>query len=295
MKMKTALLWAAVSAWGLPACGELFSVEVEAGTRHTPTGAEVAYSLFIPQCEADRPAPPWPTVVLNHGFVRSKKYHAANAYHLAQRGFIVLTPDQVGLGGIGSRDANIAITLDHLQWLRQRGRTPGDRLEGLVDPSRQALAGHSAGGALSLEAAACSQQTEHPVAALVLLDAVPWMSTMSAAQELDLPAIASFRSEPSSCNAQGLVREALRELPNAVEDILIVGATHCDPESPTDLGCRLVCGGSGALQRYLYRKLMLSFLQESLNVPAVDPLSVSYGRTVSWLEQRGLVVREILD
>jgi dienelactone hydrolase len=275
--------------------GARFAVEVETGSRIASGGEEVEYSLFIPQCEAGLPAPPWPSVVLNHGFVRSKKHHAATAYRLAQRGLIVLTPDQVGLGGIGSREANIAITLENLRWLRDRGRTPGDRLEGLVDPQRQALAGHSAGGALSLEATAWSQQTEHPVTALVLLDAVPWRSTISAARELDLPSIASFRSEPSSCNAQGSVREALRELPNAVEDILIVGATHCDPESPTDLGCRLVCDGSGALQRYLYRKLMLSFLQESLNMPAVDPLSVSYGRTVSWLEQQGLVVRETLD
>lgn len=275
--------------------GGLFPVEVETGTRESRSGIEVEYSLFVPVQKPGLPLPPWPVVLLNHGFARSKKFHANTAHHMAQRGFIVLTPDQIGLGGSGSRDANISLTLEHLEWLRMRGRTPGDRLDGLVDPSRMALAGHSAGGAVSLEAAACSQETDHPVTALVLLDAVPWPSTVGAARNLTVPEVASFRSEPSPCNAQGSIRDALRELPFAVEDVLIVNATHCDPEGPTDILCRLFCGGSGFVPRYLYLKLMVSSLQESLNAPPVEPLSVSYGRLVAWLEDRGLVVREMLD
>ena len=40
-----------------------------------------------------------------------------------------------------------------------------------------------------------------------------------------MPEVASFRSEPSPCNAQGSIRDALRELPFAVEDVLIVNAS----------------------------------------------------------------------
>lgn len=293
--MKRAMLLAMVLLSAAVVDAELFEVEVETGSRTASTGDTVKYNLFIPREAADRPAAPWPTVVLLHGFARSKSFHATTARHLAERGFIVLTPNQVGLGGIGSRETNIAVTLDHLAWLRQRGRCPGDPLDGLVDPRRSALVGHSAGGAVVFEAAVRSQSYEHPVGALLLLDAVPWRSTLEAAPELTLPVFGSLRSEPSSCNAQAEVRELLEELSFAVEDVLIVGATHCDPESPTDLLCRLFCGGSGFFPRYLYFRLTASFLQEALNVPPVEPIPAPYGPTLERLEERGLVVRETID
>jgi pimeloyl-ACP methyl ester carboxylesterase len=292
--MKTALMLAASLLTGVAADAGLFGVQVETGTRTACTGDAVSYSLFIPQPADGLPPPPWPAVVLNHGFARTKKAHADNALFMAQRGLVVLTPDQVGLGGAGVREKNIAVTLDHLGWLRSRSDTPDDPLEGLVDWYRMGLAGHSAGGALSFEAAARSQATGYPVRALYLLDAVPWRSTLEAAPTLTPLALGSLRSEPASCNAQGAVRELLETTPFPVDDLLLVGATHCDPENPTDALCRWFCGGSTALRRSLYRRLMILFFQDAFDMPPVDLVFVDYEATLKWLEGLGLIAREAL-
>jgi pimeloyl-ACP methyl ester carboxylesterase len=287
--MKRILLLATCLLTTASAGAELFDVQVETATRTICTGTEVSYSLFIPQPTDGLPPPPWPAVVLNHGFARSKKFHAANAAYLARRGLIVLTPDQVGRGGSFARERNIEITLDHLEWLVTRSETPGDPLGGLVDPRRLALAGHSAGGALSFEAAARSQLTSLPVRALVLLDAVPWRSTLEAADELAPLALASFRSEPSACNADGSVRQLLAGLCFPVDDLRLVDATHCDPESPTDVLCRWACGGSTLTRRHLYRRLTYLFLQDALDSPSVEPRPPGYVETVASLEAEGSV------
>jgi len=290
--MTRRLLLAACLLAAAPAGAELFDVAVETGTRTTCTGRVVSYSLFIPQPTAGLPPPPWPAVVLNHGFARTKRFHADNAAAMARRGLIVLTPDQAGRGGAFAREENIEITLDHLEWLRTRSATPGDPLEGLVDPQRLGLAGHSAGGAMAFETAVRSQTSGWPVSALYLLDAVPWQSTLEAAPALAPLELGSLRSEPSPCNADGAVRDLLHGLSFSVDDLRLVGATHCDPESPTDVLCRWACGGSTVLQRHLYRRLMYLFFQDALDAPSVEPFAADYQETLAGLEARGAVVRE---
>jgi pimeloyl-ACP methyl ester carboxylesterase len=293
--MTKRLLFAACLLAAVPAGAGLFEVKLETGTISTGGGKEVSYNLFIPQPTDGLPPPPWPAVVLNHGFARSKKFHVANAAYLARRGLIVLTPDQVGRGGSFAREQNIEITLDHLEWLVTRSETPGDPLAGLVDPRRLALAGHSAGGALSFEATVRSQVTSLPVRALVLLDAVPWRSTLEAAPGLAPLDLASFRSEPSACNADGSVRGLLAALCFPVDDLRLVDATHCDPESPTDVLCRWACGGSTLPRRHLYRRLMYLFFQDALDLPSVEPLPADYEETLARLEDAGRVVREVVE
>lgn len=282
-------LWLLTS---VTASAELFSVQTESESRETSTGDLVTYTLYIPEATPDLPTPPWPAIVLNHGFLRTKETQANNALSLARHGIVVLAPDQVGLGGAASRQTNIAVTLDHLDWLRRRGRTPGDPLEGRVDPYRLGLAGHSAGGAIAFEAAAASQSSDFPVTALFLLDAVPWRTTIEAAPNMSRIAVGSLRSEPSPCNANGLVRDLLDKVVFAVDDVRIVGGTHCDGENPTDTFCRLFCGGSTWLRRHLYLRLMTLFFVEGLNAPPVEYSSLGFQRTISLLEHLGRVVRE---
>ena len=148
---------------------------------------------------------------------------------------------------------------------------------------------------MAFEAAARSQLTSLPVRALVLLDAVPWRSTLEAAEELAPLALASFRSEPSACNADGSVRGLLAALCFPVDDLRLVDATHCDPESPTDVLCRWACGGSTLLRRQLYRRLMHLFFQDALDLPSVEPLSAGYEETLVRLEDAGRVVREVVE
>ena len=133
---------------------QAFSVRVEHSTRHTTSGDQVAYSLFMPQPGELLAAPPYPAVVISHGFARSKRFHANTACALAERGIVVLTPDLISLlGGEEAQQRNIENLVDHVRWLRTRAATEDDPLFGLLDPERIGLVGHSAGGAISLEAA----------------------------------------------------------------------------------------------------------------------------------------------
>jgi pimeloyl-ACP methyl ester carboxylesterase len=266
------------------------AADIEEGTRRTSSGDVVAYSLFVPQALEGVAAPPWPAVVLNHGFARSKAYQRNHALYMAQRGILVMTPDMVSLlGGESAQLRNIANTLDHVQWLRQRAADPDDSLFGLVDPDRMAMAGHSAGGAVSFEAAIDSQTSAGPVAAVVLLDAVPWDRTIERASQMQPLALASLRSEPSACNRNGRVLDVLQGLSFPVPDVRIIGATHCDPENPSDCLCGITCGPASPSSKALYQELMYLFLRDAFGLPPLEGEPASYAARLDELDAQGQV------
>jgi dienelactone hydrolase len=269
-----------------------YAVREERGARQTPTGDRVEYTLFVPQPTEGMPGPPRPAVVLMHGFARDKGFHKYNAVHLASRGFVVLTPDGVSLlsGETGQR-RNISNAVDHVRWLQQRSETPGDSLFERVDVARIGLAGHSAGGAIVFEAAIDGENLDFPVQAVCLLDAVPWSRTLNRAAEFPAIALASFRSEPSSCNADGKVRDLLALLPAVVEDIRIVGASHCSPENPSDSLCPLACGGDDRQARELYQRLMYLFLRDALGAERFEGDSESFEAALDELAAEGRIAR----
>jgi pimeloyl-ACP methyl ester carboxylesterase len=266
------------------------TADVEEGMRRTSSGDVVAYSLFVPQALEGVAAPPWPTVVLNHGFARNKAYQRNNALYMAQRGILVMTPDMVSLlGGESAQLQNIANTLDHVEWLRQRAADPDDLLFGLIDPDRMALAGHSAGGAVSFEAAIDSQASAGPVAAVVLLDAVPWDRTIERAGQMQPLALASLRSEPSACNRNGQVLDVLQGLSFPVRDVRIINATHCDPENPSDCLCGITCGPASPSGKALYQELMYLSLRDSFGLPPLEGEPASYAARLDELVAQGQV------
>jgi len=252
----------------------LYDIRLESDVRETTLGDEVAYDLYVPVPAASRPAPPWPAVVLNHGFSRTKRYHSRTARYLARRGIVVLVPNQVSLlGGASAQARNVANTRDHVEWLFARAGDRRDTLFGLVDPLRTGLAGHSAGGAIAFEAAVAPGPE---LQAVLLLDAVPWLGTLGVADRVDVPSFASLRSEPSPCNAAGSVLSLLSRLAFATEDVKLVDATHCDPEGPTGALCPVVCGGTSVRARSRYRRLTYLFFQDALGVPTVEPRPDTY-------------------
>jgi pimeloyl-ACP methyl ester carboxylesterase len=267
-----------------------YRVDVETGERGA-AGARVRYSLFVPAADENLPAPPFPAVILTHGFARSQGFHHANARYLASRGIIVLTPNMLPLSPAEtSREANIDLTVDHVRWLRARAADPADPLGALLDPSRIALAGHSAGGAVSFEAAARLATANTPIAALVLLDPVPWSRTLDAATDFPVLPLFTFRADPSDCNRDGSATALLAALPFAVEDVLVVGGSHCDAENPTDSLCRLVCPGSGATAQATFQLLLRQSLGTVLEAADVaEPLD--YAATLDDLEERGEIMR----
>ena len=152
----------------------LYQISIERGWRPTASCERVRYDLFIPHPDAALPPPPWPAVVLSHGFARDRTRQRNNAMYLAERGVVVMTPDMTSLlGGEPAQLRNIAYLVGDVAWLAERSATPGDALYGLLDPTRIGLAGHSAGGAVSFEAAIDTQSTPTPVSAVCLLDNQP--------------------------------------------------------------------------------------------------------------------------
>lgn len=296
------LLWALSLALMIPSCtsGTLpegpFPVDIENGTRRTTTGDDLRYDLFIPIAREDLPPPPWPAVILTHGFARDRTFQRNNALYLAQRGIVVLTPDMVSLlPGESAQLRNIANTTDHVEWLRQRAADPQDRLAGLVDPQRIGLAGHSAGGAVSFEAAIELQQQGRQAAAVVLLDAVPWDRTLEQASDLAAMPLVSLRSEPANCNANGRVLELLRALTFPAADVRIVGATHCDPENPTDMLCTLVCGGGSRDAQQTYQRLLYLFFQDAFAIPSAELQPETWQQALAAMVADGIVVEGPID
>jgi pimeloyl-ACP methyl ester carboxylesterase len=270
----------------------LYQVSVESGRRRTVTGNVLRYDLFIPSPESELPPPPWPALVLTHGFARNRSHHRDNAMFLARRGIVVLTPDTASLlGGEPAQLDCIADLVDHVAWLAARGTAPADALDGLIDPGRIGLAGHSAGGAISFEAAIDARDDPSPVAAVCLLDAVPWPRTIARAGDFPSLPLASWRSEPHRCNAEGQIRRVLESLPFQIEDVLIIGATHCDPENPSDALCDLACGCSTNERQSLYQTLLYLFVRDALQAPAVAGDTMSYEEALEQATDESLISR----
>jgi dienelactone hydrolase len=281
----SALLW---STTGLSAA--LYEVAVESSSRKTITGQTVVYQLYLPKpSSSSGTKQQFPAVILTHGFGRDPSNHAVNARYMAERGIAVMTPKMTSLFGRRGQDQNIANTVDHVVWLIQRSLTPGDALFGLVDPRRIALAGHSAGGAVSVEAAVEARNKAVPISAILLLDGVPWDRTIESAARLAWMPVGSLRAEPSPCNARGSVLDLQRNLAFATADVLLLGATHCDPENPTSAMCRLMCKGGSAERQSLYQRLMYLFLRDTFEIHDAGEESGTYLQALSELESAGAV------
>lgn len=269
---------------GNPSSGKLYKIAAETGRGRIVPGVQTAYTLFLPRRTAGLPGPPWPSLVLIHGFGRDRTYHRNTGAYLARRGIAVLTPDMESLfAGEPAQHKNIALVAGCVNWLAQRSADPKDALAGKLDPRRIALAGHSAGGAIALEGAAKCQESSTPAAALCLLDAVPWPRTLACAAELRPIAFCSLRSDPGACNAGGTALALLGHLPFPCQDIHILGASHCDPEDPTDAACTLFCGKGTARSRSLYRQLLHFFIRDALRAPCPDGHRESYASLVQRL------------
>jgi pimeloyl-ACP methyl ester carboxylesterase len=276
----------------VPPPAGLYAVSIESGRRAAAEGGHVCYDLFVPRPDPALPPPPWPALVLTHGFARNRGYQRNNAIYLAQRGIIVMTPDMSSLlGGERSQLGNIADLVGDVAWLADRSTAPGDPLAGLLDPARIALAGHSAGGAVAFEAAIDSFAAATPVAAVALLDAVPWGRTIDRAPEFPAIPLASWRSEPSSCNADGRVRSVLAGLAFPVEDVLIIGGTHCDPENPSDGLCGLACGCSTAERQARYQQFLYLFLRDAIQAAILADAPVSYAAALDEAAAQGTIAR----
>ena len=196
-------------------------LEDQAGQPHVHTGFHrcertdyrIPFTLYSPS--DGRPVDT--AVVISHGFVRSRNYHAGFAIRLATLGCVALTWD------LQWRAAGYKCTANAAHLLQLCDGLAAGQLGSEHRPRRLVLVGFSAGGAVAL--AAANHLTEYlELAGVLLLDAVP---TSTELQCPEVPVL-SIRSPPCAWNSSGSIRAIT---PDA-RDVVLLSAKHADFEWP---------------------------------------------------------------
>ncbi len=274
---------------------ELYKVKIVSGKYYTKSGAARTYTLYMPEKNSLLQAPPYPLLVLIHGFLMTGHQHSNNAKYFAERGFIALAPDMTKiLLGDENRTRNVQDILDQISWLIKQSTTPNSSLYSLIDSNRIGIAGNSAGGAVCLELLLQAQKTNVPIHAMCSLDGVPWDRTKSQMENLKPVNILSLRAEPGLCNYYSRMLPYLDLLKFPYNDVKINGAHHCDVENPTSLGCRCICGVSNAKNRGIFQHLTYLYFRDVFSVPEVaTSASENFIETVSTLKNGGLAIAKL--
>jgi len=244
-----------------------WDVPQESGLRHA-AGCDVAFDLYGPPTASC-------CVIFLHGFACGRWALKEHAIAIAARGAMALAVDNSSLtqGGTfrekfvdksvrSAQVRNAKQVVEHAQWL--------DGLCG--NPRPLAIIGHSAGGAIALEAAIALQEVGRPPVAVGLLDPVLWKHTARMVSRFDLSAtsLLSIRGEPSAWNDHhALLDEALESIPlgatGRFTNLKINGSRHGDPmEHPSFLFRLLGLRGAGL---EAYKRILFYYLVGSLPLP----------------------------
>ena len=272
----------------------LYPVKIEHGQRRTVSGTIRSYALYIPQLNSSLPGPPYPLVVMVHGFLMSSNEQKYNAQFLAQRGLIVLCPNMTKiLLGSKIRDENVLDVVDQTKWLIEQSKLPTSPCYKLLDAKRTAIAGNSSGGAVCFEAALEAQKQKIPFQAMCTMEGVPWDRTLDKVSALEPLQLLTLRAEPCLCNFHSNILKYVERLKFPADDIKINGAHHCDAENPTSLGCMSVCGTSHEKYRRLFQLVTYLYLKEVLKAPQMDGFNKSFIEEMEGMQKEGKVTAHL--
>uniref|UniRef100_A0A0G4I3V2 PET hydrolase/cutinase-like domain-containing protein n=1 Tax=Chromera velia CCMP2878 TaxID=1169474 RepID=A0A0G4I3V2_9ALVE len=197
-------------------------------------------------------------VIIVPGFLQSKNRHTDQALQLASRGFVAVVPSPKRFADHAKNAKDISRLID---WL---GRENGDRKSPLfsrLDMQSIGLLGHSAGG---LAAVLCAAH-DFRVSVLSLMDPVDFKDMGKRAARsggLDKCAVGITCSDPSPANKWGdpfrffdaMASVPLRRL------VHVQGASHSDPQCPTNWASRWFCGQPGKAYQRRYFQFSLSWM-----------------------------------
>jgi dienelactone hydrolase len=191
-----------------------------------------------------------PLVIVAHGFMRSKAKMAEWGRHLAEQGFTVAVPT---LPGWADHARNGRAVRELIDWIPANVPTVN------VDTEHSGLVGFSAGGLATLLSA-----DDPRVRVWVGLDPVD-VAGKGAAAAKRLSAFALvLRAEPHSCNGHGNAQGIQAALTARSLCLMVTGATHADPEWPTDFLAEAVCGKSSEARRALFVSYATAALRSEL-------------------------------
>lgn len=140
------------------------------------------------------------------------------------------------------RQENINGIVSMVEWILNRNEEFMNKIKGEIDSDSIVLVGHSAGGAVAFEAACVMQKhSKFYPKALLLMDAVPWLSTIKRAQsgelkyttneisaEKSICTVCSIRAKRAAANANGLIYELIGMTSDSFVDIEFPQAKHLD-------------------------------------------------------------------
>lgn len=222
------------------------------------TAKEVPVDFYLPQ--GLRTAP-----VVAHGFSRSRLNMAGWGGLLASNGFIVAIPDLPAWSDHERNGQAIRELLDRIN-----SKTL------VTDPTPNgdaALMGFSMGGLCTLLAASTNGQ----VRCWLGLDPVDaGQKGAEAAKGLHIPC-AVIQAEPSRCNADGNAKQMVASLSGPLFALRVRGATHTDPEQPTDWLAELVCGKADPDRRAIFERYTIAVLKSVFfsDAPALATLAAA--------------------
>ncbi len=272
----------------------LYKVKIEHKQMRTTSGVPRSYILYVPEMTENLPAPPFPVVVLVHGFLMSSNQVTNNAKYFAERGFIVISPNMTRLlWGDENRMQNVRDILQDISWLIEQNKTEKSPLYGLVNPNRMAVAGNSSGGAVCLQLVIEAQKANIPIYAMCSLEGVPWDRSWSQVPDIKPIKILTVRAEPCLCNYYTRMLGYLQRLKFPYDDVQIKGAHHCDAENPTTFGCMSICGKSHAKYRQLFQLVTYLYLRDTLGAPKLDGPDKKFSEVVLDMQNQGTVVAHL--
>lgn len=222
----------------------------------------VTFDLYL----ANGVSTPEPIVVFGHGFARSRANMADWAEQAAKRGFVAAAPNFPG--PIPNHDKNGEVLRSLAEHLATLGQDPTSPIFGRVDPKRRAVVGHSAGGL----AAALAASGAPEIGLAILLDPVDASEKGKAAAPNIVAPVVSIFADAGTCNAQGNGRAVFAAAPGPKVSLDVIGATHCDGESPSGFLCTTQCGASTPARHTTFRRYAFAALDGILRCdPAAWP------------------------
>lgn len=171
---------------------------------------------------------------------------------LAQNGMIAVVPN---LPAFADQGVNIRAIGQLIEIVHEAGRLTKPTPTGDV-----ALIGHSAGGFGTLIAASREKRTR----CWIGLDPVDFNDHgLRAIKQLRIPGL-MLLAESGAWNRHANALAWLKSADSHFTALRIRGSTHCDPENPTSLLARIVCGETNAERRAVYERYALAMLKQHL-------------------------------
>ncbi len=203
-----------------------------------------------------------PLVIVAHGFTRSKRYMAGWGGQLAREGFLAAVLTQPALA---DHELNATVISDLAGALRDANAALKVKAS-----ARLALMGHSMGGLTSFLAA-----NRREVDAWIGLDPVGMNdSWLAAAKNMRAPC-AVLRAEPGAWNMSGNASRLVASLTAPKLDLKVRGASHLDPEFPTDVLGQIACGQADVSRRAVFERYAIAFLKLCLTNDAAAKKFIS--------------------